>query len=84
MRTSQLNNNDLKFNLCYFCCLELSCERECSRGEDYRLIKLSIIDYAVRSDASLSIPCDCRYSLLRGISLMFFPHGTHNRAGKKK
>ncbi|XP_042435996.1 uncharacterized protein LOC122021892 isoform X1 [Zingiber officinale] len=25
---------------------ELSCERECSRGEDYRLIKLSIIDFA--------------------------------------
>ncbi|GMN42155.1 hypothetical protein TIFTF001_011363 [Ficus carica] len=24
---------------------ELACERECSRGEDYRLIKLTIIDY---------------------------------------
>jgi hypothetical protein len=28
--------------------LEITCERECSRGEDYRLIKLSIIDYSVR------------------------------------
>lgn len=27
--------------------LELACERECSRGEDYRLIKLTIIDYNV-------------------------------------
>ncbi len=26
---------------------ELACERECSRGEDYRLIKLTIIDYNV-------------------------------------
>lgn len=26
---------------------ELECERECSRGEDYRLIKLTIIDYNV-------------------------------------
>lgn len=27
---------------------EIACERECSRGEDYRLIKLTIIDYNVR------------------------------------
>ncbi|XP_074286589.1 uncharacterized protein LOC141611846 isoform X2 [Silene latifolia] len=26
---------------------ELTCERECSRGEDYRLIKLEIIDFRV-------------------------------------
>lgn len=29
--------------------LELACERECSRGEDYRLIKLTIIDYNVEN-----------------------------------
>ncbi|XP_073005640.1 uncharacterized protein [Typha latifolia] len=29
---------------------ELSCERECSRGEDYRLIKLSIIDYSSKRE----------------------------------
>lgn len=28
---------------------EMVCERECSRGEDYRLVKLTIIDYNVRS-----------------------------------
>jgi hypothetical protein len=27
--------------------LEITCERECSRGEDYRLIMLLIIDYSV-------------------------------------
>lgn len=26
---------------------ELACETECSRGEDYRLMKLTIIDYNV-------------------------------------
>lgn len=26
---------------------ELECERECSRGEDYRLLKLTITDYSV-------------------------------------
>jgi hypothetical protein len=26
---------------------ELECERECSRGEDYRLIKLTITDFNV-------------------------------------
>ncbi|KAJ0973832.1 hypothetical protein J5N97_015813 [Dioscorea zingiberensis] len=29
---------------------ELFCERECSRGEDYRLIKLSILDYASKKE----------------------------------
>lgn len=28
-------------------CPELECERECSRGEDYRLVKLTITDYSV-------------------------------------
>lgn len=27
--------------------LELACERECSRGDDYRLIKLNIVDFSV-------------------------------------
>lgn len=26
---------------------EIACERECSRGEDYRLVKLTIIDFNV-------------------------------------
>lgn len=34
-----------EINLFFY--LELACERECSRGEDYRLIKLAIIDYNV-------------------------------------
>lgn len=32
----------------YFYGAEVACERECSRGEDYRLIKLTISDYSVR------------------------------------
>lgn len=28
---------------------EIACERECSRGEDYRLIKLTITDYNVKT-----------------------------------
>lgn len=28
---------------------EMVCERECSRGEDYRLLKLTIIDFNVRA-----------------------------------
>ncbi|CAL9758133.1 unnamed protein product, partial [Musa acuminata subsp. burmannicoides] len=43
-------------------CLELSCERECSRGEDYRLIKLSIIEYARRKEKVIVVECrghDC-------------------------
>ncbi|XP_008785951.2 uncharacterized protein LOC103704452 [Phoenix dactylifera] len=36
---------------------ELSCERECSRGEDYRLIKLSIIDYASKRERVVVVEC---------------------------
>ncbi|XP_010923581.1 uncharacterized protein [Elaeis guineensis] len=36
---------------------ELSCERECSRGEDYRFIKLSIIDYASKRDRVVIVEC---------------------------
>ncbi|KAG2715578.1 hypothetical protein I3843_03G087000 [Carya illinoinensis] len=36
---------------------ELECERECSRGEDYRLIKLTIIDYNRKKEQSLVVEC---------------------------
>ncbi|GFZ19267.1 hypothetical protein Acr_27g0010060 [Actinidia rufa] len=40
---------------------ELACERECSRGEDYRLIKLTITDYTVRaSKAERDVLVECR------------------------
>ncbi|KAL2552261.1 hypothetical protein Fot_05880 [Forsythia ovata] len=32
---------------------ELACERECSRGEDYRLIKLTVTDYNSAEDMML-------------------------------
>ena len=35
------------FFFLFYVVKELACERECSRGEDYRLIKLTIIDYNV-------------------------------------
>ncbi|KAH7532699.1 hypothetical protein FEM48_Zijuj04G0050100 [Ziziphus jujuba var. spinosa] len=37
---------ELPHSICYgLHGTELACERECSRGEDYRLVKLTIIDY---------------------------------------
>ncbi|KAL6961234.1 hypothetical protein U1Q18_038998 [Sarracenia purpurea var. burkii] len=40
---------------------ELACERECSRGEDYRLIKLTIMDYSVgASKAERNVVVECR------------------------
>ncbi|KAJ3669815.1 hypothetical protein LUZ60_010139 [Juncus effusus] len=36
---------------------EISCERECSRGEDYRLIKLSIIDYSSKREKVVVVEC---------------------------
>ncbi|KAI0498045.1 hypothetical protein KFK09_021286 [Dendrobium nobile] len=36
---------------------ELCCERECSRGEDYRLIKLSIIDFASKKERVAVVEC---------------------------
>ncbi|XP_065855875.1 uncharacterized protein [Euphorbia lathyris] len=36
---------------------ELSCERECSRGEDYRLIKLTIIDYTNGKEQDVIVEC---------------------------
>lgn len=34
---------------------ELACERECSRGEDYRLVKLTIIDYKSEKEQSIVV-----------------------------
>ncbi|XP_048230147.1 uncharacterized protein LOC8258245 isoform X1 [Ricinus communis] len=36
---------------------ELACERECSRGEDYRLIKLTIIDYNSGKEQAVVVEC---------------------------
>ncbi|KAK9114520.1 hypothetical protein Syun_021317 [Stephania yunnanensis] len=36
---------------------ELACERECSRGEDYRLIKLTIIDYSRKKERDVIVEC---------------------------
>ncbi|CAL1362237.1 unnamed protein product [Linum trigynum] len=36
---------------------EVACERECSRGEDYRLIKLTIIDYNSKKEQDVMVEC---------------------------
>ncbi|XP_062151094.1 uncharacterized protein LOC133859636 isoform X3 [Alnus glutinosa] len=36
---------------------ELECERECSRGEDYRLIKLTITDFNRKKEQALVVEC---------------------------
>uniref|UniRef100_M4E9D1 Uncharacterized protein n=1 Tax=Brassica campestris TaxID=3711 RepID=M4E9D1_BRACM len=36
---------------------ELACETECSRGEDYRLIKLTIIDYNSKKEQTVVVEC---------------------------
>ncbi|VVA29736.1 PREDICTED: AT3G29280 [Prunus dulcis] len=36
---------------------ELACEKECSRGEDYRLIKLEIIDYIRKKEKVVVVEC---------------------------
>ncbi|XP_052196886.1 uncharacterized protein LOC127804141 isoform X2 [Diospyros lotus] len=36
---------------------ELACERECSRGEDYRLIKLTITDYSSKAERNVVVEC---------------------------
>ncbi|KAF8399558.1 hypothetical protein HHK36_015425 [Tetracentron sinense] len=36
---------------------ELACERECSRGEDHRLIKLTIIDYNRKKERVVIVEC---------------------------
>ncbi|XP_060188726.1 uncharacterized protein LOC132617684 isoform X1 [Lycium barbarum] len=36
---------------------EMVCERECSRGEDYRLLKLTIIDYNRKRERDVIVEC---------------------------
>ncbi|KAK1292731.1 hypothetical protein QJS10_CPB17g00709 [Acorus calamus] len=36
---------------------ELACERESSRGEDYRLIKLTVIDYSGKRERVVVVEC---------------------------
>ncbi|CAN6470104.1 unnamed protein product [Victoria cruziana] len=36
---------------------EIACERECSRGEDYRLIKLTISDYITQREKNVMVEC---------------------------
>lgn len=36
---------------------EMVCERECSRGEDYRLVKLIIIDYNRKRERDVIVEC---------------------------
>ncbi|ERM99889.1 hypothetical protein AMTRI_Chr10g225350 [Amborella trichopoda] len=37
--------------------VELACERECSRGEDYRLIKLTFSDYLTKKEKEVIVEC---------------------------
>ncbi|CAL0299058.1 unnamed protein product [Lupinus luteus] len=37
--------------------IELECERECSRGEDYRLIKLTITDFNTKKEQVTVVEC---------------------------
>ncbi|KAL1539010.1 hypothetical protein AAHA92_27687 [Salvia divinorum] len=37
--------------------IELECERECSRGEDYRLIKLTVTDYDSKRERTIVVEC---------------------------
>ncbi|XP_010528384.1 PREDICTED: uncharacterized protein LOC104805498 isoform X2 [Tarenaya hassleriana] len=36
---------------------ELACETECSHGDDYRLIKLTIIDYISKKERAVVVEC---------------------------
>lgn len=36
---------------------QLPCERECSRGEDYRMIKLTIFDYLSKKEQDVIVEC---------------------------
>ncbi|KNA15109.1 hypothetical protein SOVF_101100 isoform B [Spinacia oleracea] len=36
---------------------ELACERECSRGDDYRLIKLNIVDFSNKKEVTVVVEC---------------------------
>ncbi|KAL0692523.1 hypothetical protein Bca4012_059703 [Brassica carinata] len=37
--------------------IQLACETECSRGEDYRLMKLTIIDYNRKKEQTVVVEC---------------------------
>ncbi|GFQ01447.1 hypothetical protein PHJA_002288600 [Phtheirospermum japonicum] len=37
--------------------IELECERECSRGEDYRLIKLTVTDFNSKRERDIVVEC---------------------------
>ncbi|CAA0820273.1 Unknown protein [Striga hermonthica] len=37
--------------------VELECERECSRGEDYRLIKLTVTDFSSKKERDIVVEC---------------------------
>ncbi|XP_027109311.2 uncharacterized protein [Coffea arabica] len=39
------------------CGTELACERECSRGEDYRLIRLTVIDFNSGREKDMVVEC---------------------------
>uniref|UniRef100_I1N6A1 Uncharacterized protein n=1 Tax=Glycine max TaxID=3847 RepID=I1N6A1_SOYBN len=41
----------------FFMMKELACERECSRGEDYRLIKLTITDFNAKKEQATVVEC---------------------------
>ncbi|XP_059450249.1 uncharacterized protein LOC132181172 isoform X2 [Corylus avellana] len=48
----------LPYSICYgLHGTELECERECSRGEDYRLIKLTITDFNRKKEQALVVEC---------------------------
>ncbi|CAL1412417.1 unnamed protein product [Linum trigynum] len=36
---------------------EVACERDCSKGEDYRLTKLTIIDYNSKKEQDVMVEC---------------------------
>ncbi|CAI8595345.1 unnamed protein product [Vicia faba] len=36
---------------------ELECERECSKGEDYRLVKLTITDFNTKKEQTTVVEC---------------------------
>lgn len=46
----------------YFCppCAVVECERECSHGEDYRLVRLSVIHYQVQRNAPVDHNVICQ------------------------
>lgn len=56
--------------LCIFMVKELECERECSRGEDYRLIKLTITDFNVVTATFVLFIISCQSYTSLGICFL--------------